>query len=240
MWGPALFLPFPVLFAVPCRVACASCRLNRPPPLAQNRCGCRRRRWRRSTPQTRRCAPPAHSARVRRCAAMPYRAARRAHGGRRVSAAAHPTPKGGGARRVPALAASRCRMLMLSMLANLRRSGACVLRPLGSLLPKSAPGLGPPLPHLHRDQAHPCHICTGTGPTPSASAPLGSPLPHLLRDQAHPFPHLHWDWARRAHICTATALAAAHIRLITSGLPPLRRRRARRRPSSPSSTRPCG
>ena len=41
----------------------------------------------------------------------------------------------------------------------------------------SAPGLGPPLPHLHRDcahpwphlhrdSAHPSHICTGTGPTP--------------------------------------------------------------------------
>ena len=26
----------------------------------------------------------------------------------------------------------------------------------------SAPGVGPPLPHLHRDWAHPCHICTGT------------------------------------------------------------------------------
>jgi hypothetical protein len=27
----------------------------------------------------------------------------------------------------------------------------------------SAPGLGSPLPHPHRDGAHPCHICTGTG-----------------------------------------------------------------------------
>jgi hypothetical protein len=24
-------------------------------------------------------------------------------------------------------------------------------------------GLGSPLPHLHRDWAHPCHICTGLG-----------------------------------------------------------------------------
>ena len=24
-------------------------------------------------------------------------------------------------------------------------------------------GLGSPLPHLHGDRAHPCHICTGTG-----------------------------------------------------------------------------
>ncbi len=42
--------------------------------------------------------------------------------------------------------------------------------------------LTPPLPHLHRDWAHPCHICTriglspchtclGTGPAPSTSAP---------------------------------------------------------------------
>jgi hypothetical protein len=46
----------------------------------------------------------------------------------------------------------------------------------------SAPGLGPPLPHLHQDWAHPSRICTGTGPTPPASAPgLGPPRPHLLR-----------------------------------------------------------
>ena len=29
--------------------------------------------------------------------------------------------------------------------------------------PTSALGLGPPLPHLCRDWAHPGHICTGTG-----------------------------------------------------------------------------
>jgi hypothetical protein len=38
-------------------------------------------------------------------------------------------------------------------------------------LPHLAPGLGSPLPHLHRDWAHPCHICTGTGLTPATSAP---------------------------------------------------------------------
>jgi hypothetical protein len=46
-------------------------------------------------------------------------------------------------------------------------------------------------PHLHRDWAHPCpcHICTGTGPTPPRSAPgLGPPWPHLHRDWAHPPP----------------------------------------------------
>ena len=43
--------------------------------------------------------------------------------------------------------------------------------------------VGSPLPHLHRDWARPCHICTGTEPTPATSAPgLGPPLPHLDRD----------------------------------------------------------
>ncbi len=80
----------------------------------------------------------------------------------------------------------------------------------------SAPGLGSPRPHLHRDRAlrdralpchicagsgltpchicagtglTPCHICAGTGLTPATSAPgLGSPLPHLHRDWAHSAP----------------------------------------------------
>ena len=30
---------------------------------------------------------------------------------------------------------------------------------------------GAPLPHLHREWAHPCHICAGTGLTPATSAP---------------------------------------------------------------------
>ncbi len=71
----------------------------------------------------------------------------------------------------------------------------------------SAPGLGPLLPHLHRDWARRCHICAGigliscqicagTGPIPATSAPgLGSPLPHLRRDWAHLLPHLRRDWA---------------------------------------------
>ena len=33
---------------------------------------------------------------------------------------------------------------------------------LGLAVAVSALGLGSPLPHLHRDRAHPCHICTGT------------------------------------------------------------------------------
>jgi hypothetical protein len=32
----------------------------------------------------------------------------------------------------------------------------------------SAPGLGPPLPHLHQDWVHPCHSCTRTGLAPTA------------------------------------------------------------------------
>ncbi len=46
----------------------------------------------------------------------------------------------------------------------------------------SAPGLGSPLQHLHRDWAH-----------PTSSPGLGSPCPHLRR-----------DWAPPCHICTRT------------------------------------
>ena len=35
----------------------------------------------------------------------------------------------------------------------------------------SAPGLRSPLPHLHRDCARPCHVCTGTALAPATSAP---------------------------------------------------------------------
>jgi hypothetical protein len=34
---------------------------------------------------------------------------------------------------------------------------------LGSPAATSAPGLGSPLPHLHRDWERPCHICSGQG-----------------------------------------------------------------------------
>ena len=41
------------------------------------------------------------------------------------------------------------------------------------------------LPHLHRDGAHPCPICTRTALSPATSAPgRGSPVPHLHRDCA--------------------------------------------------------
>ncbi len=45
------------------------------------------------------------------------------------------------------------------------------------------PRLGSPLSRLHRDWAHRCHICTGTGLT---------------------LPHLHRDWAHACHTCTGT------------------------------------
>ncbi len=47
----------------------------------------------------------------------------------------------------------------------------------GLTRPTSAPGLGSPPPHLRRDCAHPCHICTGTAltceaiPSPRGSSP---------------------------------------------------------------------
>jgi hypothetical protein len=51
-----------------------------------------------------------------------------------------------------------------------------------------------PLPHLLRDWARRCHICSGTGLVAAASAPgMGSSLPHLRR-----------DWARRCHIFAGT------------------------------------
>ncbi len=65
-----------------------------------------------------------------------------------------------------------------------------------ALVAKVTPSLGATVPRLHRDWAHPSHVCTGTRLTPPTSAPgLGSPLPRLHRDWAHP-----------SHICTGTGL----------------------------------
>jgi hypothetical protein len=54
-----------------------------------------------------------------------------------------------------------------------------------SLSPAHICSLGSPLPHLHRDWAGVCHICTGTtSPSPATSAPgLSAPgsVPHALR-----------------------------------------------------------
>ena len=39
-----------------------------------------------------------------------------------------------------------------------------------------------PLPHLHRDCAHPCHICTGTALALGSSESAASAQPRLHRD----------------------------------------------------------
>jgi len=87
------------------------------------------------------------------------------------------------------------------------------------------PGLGSPLPHLHRDWARPCHICTGTGLAPchictgtapgrgsphATSAPgRGSPLPHLQWDGAHPY-----HSAARPSACSARPFSSESIRYV--------------------------
>ncbi len=63
-------------------------------------------------------------------------------------------------------------------------------------LPTSAPGQGSPLPHLHQERAHSCHICAGSGLAPATSSPgVGPPLPastpELGLSPAHP--HLRRD-----------------------------------------------
>ncbi len=88
----------------------------------------------------------------------------------------------------------------------------------------SAPRVGSPLPHLHRDWGRPSHICTGTGVAPPTSAPgPGLPLPHLHQEWAHPFhictgtgaalPHLHCDWAHPCSPATSATGLQAHLSL---------------------------
>ena len=98
----------------------------------------------------------------------------------------------------------------------------------------AAPGLRSPPPHLHRDWAHPCHSCTGTGLTPATSAQcthrsLSQPC-HICLD----------NWFAAAPSRIGTGLAAATsapglgLAAATSApgpgspLPRLRRDRARR------------
>ena len=75
----------------------------------------------------------------------------------------------------------------------------------------SAPGLGSPMPRLHRDWAQRCHICTGTGP-------------HLPRLLGSPLPRLHRDWPTAATSAPGLGLRAARsapaspTRRIWSGL----------------------
>ena len=58
----------------------------------------------------------------------------------------------------PATAARPCHIS-----AGTRLATATSAQGLGLAAATTAPGLGSPLPYLHRDWAHPCHICTGTG-----------------------------------------------------------------------------
>ena len=72
-----------------------------------------------------------------------------------------------------------------------RSGGLCSKTQSSSTSTRRRPSAHPPLPHLHRDWARPCHICSGTGLAPAPSAPaLGSPLPDL-----------HQVFARRCQIC---------------------------------------
>jgi hypothetical protein len=60
----------------------------------------------------------------------------------------------------------------------------------------------PPPPHLHRDWAHPCHICIGTGLTPARiCAGTGLAPAHICAGTG----------LAPAHICAGTGLAPAHI-----------------------------
>jgi hypothetical protein len=65
----------------------------------------------------------------------------------------------------------------------------------------SALELGSPLPHLHWEWAHPCHICTGTGLTPATSA-LGLPvgLTPALSTQPNPCRRAEQSRAHGTHV----------------------------------------
>ncbi len=81
----------------------------------------------------------------------------------------------------------------------------------------SAPGLGPPLPHLRRDWAHPCHICAGTGPAPATSAPgLGPPLP----PEGLRAPGLRWIGHEALHGGCHVPRAARGTRYMHACMPP--------------------
>ena len=88
----------------------------------------------------------------------------------------------------------------------------------------SAPGLGSPRPHLRRDWAHPCHICTGTGLTPATSAPgLGRSCGGLWTAVVPgELPDVHTADARQARVCdggsSRCAALHAHRRIRTGSL----------------------
>ena len=87
----------------------------------------------------------------------------------------------------------------------------------GLNLATSALDLGLPLPHMRRNRARACHICTGTGahprhictgtwahPTTSALG-LGLPSSRICTGTGLNLPQLHRDWAHPCHITTWTA-----------------------------------
>ena len=104
------------------------------------------------------------------------------------------------ARRGSSRSGSLCTRCTGSFARTLRSCAAPRRRWYGLLSPPAtfAPRPGLPLPHLHRDWAHPAHICAGPRLWPATSAPgtwltaatpetgPGSPQPHLRRDWAGP------------------------------------------------------
>ena len=85
----------------------------------------------------------------------------------------------------------------------------------------AATELGAPLPRLHRDWAHPIHICavtgvhlfhgcTGTGLTDATAAPGLSPHAHLCRNSA-PSATSAPGLSPSARLCSGTRPAPAHI-----------------------------
>jgi hypothetical protein len=133
------------------------------------------------------------SRRVRACRCISCAAPRRPRA--RRSARMRSTLRRGCCVRSPTTSAPTGQRLLLRASAGTKGAHpahTCTLTPA-----TSAPGLGSPRPHLHRDSAHPAHTCSVTGHAPATSAPeLGSPLPHLQGDRPHLCPHLPRD---RAH-----------------------------------------
>jgi hypothetical protein len=102
--------------------------------------------------------------------------------------------------------------------------------------PTSAPGLGPPLPHLHRalphlsrDLAHPlplCHICTGTRGSCAersvawlrAQAPLRKNVFQYAAAICHIAPGLAIDSVAARHIAPGLAIDSIAARHIAPGL----------------------
>jgi hypothetical protein len=90
---------------------------------------------------------------------------------------------------------------------------------LGLIPATSVLGQSSILPHLHRDGAHPSHICTGTGlvlchicawtwpsPPPTSASGLGSRLATSDQDWAPTLPHMHRSGLPSCRICAGLGL----------------------------------